>query len=227
MSDNRPFPPFRVSRQTGETRLTLGVKPGWTGPALLAIPNRILSHFLDHWCKGAGISFSLEDNDWSGSWQFDHVWCEDLGQLVGRAAAAIHDHRQPIAGVTGRASRRSCMDDAESAVSVSFEGRGAVRWAVPAGADIDGWVDAWYEPGSSQASAAYGTNLRQFLDGFAFGGAATVSIEVIRAGNLHHLYETIFRNLGDCVGAALGTAELRPGQTSGLAAVPRYVVEGL
>jgi imidazoleglycerol phosphate dehydratase HisB len=119
------------------------------------------------------------------------------------------------------------MDDAESVVSVSFEGRGAVRWTVPRRVDIDGWVDAWYEPGSSQASAAYGTNLRQFIDGFAFGGAVTLSIEVVRAGNLHHLYETIFRNLGDCVGAALGTAEVRPGQTSGLAAVPRYVVEGL
>ena len=130
-------------------------------------------------------------------------------------------------GVSGRASRRSCMDDAESVVSVSFEGRGTAHWTVPPAVDIDGWVDAWYEPGSPAASAAYGTNLRQFLDGLAFGGAITLSIEVVRAGNLHHLYETIFRNLGDCVGAALDTARVAPGTTSGLAAIPRYSVEEL
>lgn len=227
MTQSTMFQPFRVSRLSGETRFAINVAPDWSGPAMLPIPNRMLSHLLDHLCKGAGISIEIAADDWSASWVFDHVGCEDLGQLVGRAAATIHERRQQATGVSGRASRRSCMDDAESVVSVSFEGRGAAHWTVPPAVDIDGWVDAWYEPGSLAASAAYGTNLRQFLDGLAFGGGITLSIEVVRAGNLHHLYETIFRNLGDCVGAALDTARVAPGTTSGLAAIPRYSVEEL
>ena len=227
MTENPMFESFRVTRTTGETMLAISVSPGWRGPSMITIPNRLLSHFLDHLCKGAGITIELASENWSGSWVFDHVWCEDLGQLVGRAAAVIHDRRREAGGVTGRAYRRSCMDDAESVVSVSFEGRGAVQWTVPPGVDINGWADAWCEPNSGVAYAAYGTNLRQFVDGFVFGGDVTVSVEVLRAGNLHHLYETVFRNLGDCIGQALGTAQVAAGQTSGLAAMPRYSVEAL
>jgi imidazoleglycerol phosphate dehydratase HisB len=225
MTTDPNFQPFRVVRTTAETRLAVAVRPGWSGPALLPIPNRLLSHLLDHLCKGVGITLELAEGDWSGSWPFDHVWCEDLGQLIGRAAAEIHGRRCQTQGVAGRASLRSCMDDVESVVSLSFEGRGSVSWSVPPAVDVDGWVDAWYEPGSSTASAAYGTNLRQFIDGFALGGGVTVSVDVVRAGNLHHLFETIFRNLGDAVGLALGTASVHPGQTSGLAATPQYTIE--
>ena len=45
-------------------------------------------------------------------------------------------------------------------------------------------------------------------------------------GNLHHLYETIFRGLGDAVAVAIGTAgSCLPGDTSGLAGRCDYTVE--
>ena len=69
--------------------------------------------------------------------------------------------------------------------------------------------------------------LRQFIDGFALGSGASVSIVVRRSGNLHHLYETLFRALGDAVGQALGTGSRRlSDDTSGLARRCVYTVSG-
>jgi imidazoleglycerol phosphate dehydratase HisB len=88
-------------------------------------------------------------------------------------------------------------------------------------------VDSWYGPDGGPAGVCHGTNLRQFLDGFAYGSGATIVIAVrgltgAEVVNLHHLYETIFRNLGDAVGAALGIANRAPGEGSGLAGTPQY-----
>ena len=107
---------------------------------------------------------------------------------------------------------------------MSFEQRPRADWANDTGTDLDGFVDAWYDEDGRQEGSAFGTNLRQFVDGLVLGSGASVSVRVRRAGNLHHLYETVFRALGDSVGAALGTTRRLPGDTSGLARACRYDV---
>ena len=220
------FDAIRVTRETAETELTVVLKPRTEPMTPLPIPNRLLSHFIDHLCQGSGVNVELVDSEWPGSWRFDHVLCEDLGQLVGRGIAAIHDQRARSDGITGRSNVVCCMDDAEVEVAVSFEGRPAAHWEIPARIDIDGFVDAWYDEGSRIEGWATGTNLRQFLDGFSYGSGAAISVTARRTGNLHHFYETVFRALGDAVGRALGTANERlPGDTSGLARRCEYRVQ--
>jgi imidazoleglycerol-phosphate dehydratase len=221
------FDPIRVTRATAETRFEIILEPRRKPMESLPISNRLLSHFLDHFARASGINVRLCDTDWPGSWRFDHVLCEDLGQLLGRGVAAIHDRRAREAGVAGRARGLCCMDDAEAEVVLSLEQRPRAEWTVPHGADIDGFVDAWYDDSGRMLGQATGTNLRQFVDGFALGSGATVSITVRRNGNLHHLYETVFRGLGDAVGEALDIAGRRlPGDTSGLAGACEYTVRG-
>jgi imidazoleglycerol phosphate dehydratase HisB len=225
--ETTPFKPFRVTRTTGETEFAIDVAPYRTGAALLELPNRMLAHLLDHFVRGAGMGIAVERTEWPRSWEFDHVLCEDLGQLVGRAVAAIAEERTASAGILGRATAESAMDDAASRVSLTLEARPRCHWDIPRRVRLDGYVDSWYGPDGGPAGVCHGTNLRQFLDGFAYGSGATIVIAVrgltgAEVVNLHHLYETIFRNLGDAVGAALGIANRAPGEGSGLAGTPQY-----
>jgi imidazoleglycerol-phosphate dehydratase len=216
------FTPVEVSRRTAETEFSLTLSPRTGDVDSLNISNRLLSHFLDHFSRGSGIVAAMAETDWPGSWQFDHVLCEDLGQLFGAGVAAIARERTASVGMAGRASASGVMDDASTSVQMSLESRPRCTWNVEPGIDIDGFVDSWYNPDGVQAGQCFGTNLRQFLDGFVLGSGATVAIAVQAGTNLHHVYEVIFRALGDAVGAALGTAVRLPGDGSGLAGAPRY-----
>lgn len=217
------FTALRVGRRTAETDFAIRVAPRTAAGGLVDLPNRLLGHFVDHFARGAGLAIAVERTGWPSSWEFDHVLCEDLGQLIGRAVAAVAEERTARCGIPGRGSAASAMDDAASAVRLGLESRPRCTWSVPRRAEIDGYVDGWYTSGGG-AGVCYGTNLRQFLDGFAYGSGATLAIEVTAAGNLHHLYETIFRNLGDAIGTALGTAGRLPGEGGGLAGPPEYTV---
>ena len=81
--------------------------------------------------------------------------------------------------------------------------------------------------GVAGSRPAYGTNLRQFVDGFAYGSGCTLAITVLRCGNLHHLYEVLFRALGEVVRQAMGipTSECLPGDSSGIAGAVEYTLE--
>jgi imidazoleglycerol phosphate dehydratase HisB len=122
------------------------------------------------------------------------------------------------------------MDDACAEVVLSFESRPRAQWEVSDRlcAGIDGFVDAWYDKEGSVEGWSMGTNLRQFVDGFALGSGATVLVTVQSAVNLHHLYEAVFRALGETVAAALGLSACvpcLPGDSSGLAGAPHYSIE--
>lgn len=220
----------RVLRETGETRFAVDIGPRVSRKPSLPLFNRLLSHFLDHFSKASRLSLELVNTQWPGSWLLDHVLCEDMGQLIGRGVAAIHDQVARQQGLIGRSHAKVCMDDAMAEVVISFEARPRAEWIVPPNSNIDGFVDAWYAEDGHLLGWSSGTNLRQFLDGFAIGAGCGLVITIEHAGNLHHLYECIFRALGDAVGSALGltmSVGALPGDTSGLAGMPAYSVERL
>ena len=218
------FKTVSVRRQSTETDFEVILSPRRAAGEPLDLPNRILSHFLDHFAKASGIAIEVRNTAWPRSWQFDHVLCEDMGQLIGRGVAAIAAEIVSSKGAAGRASATCNMDDAVSAVSITFESRPRCDWRVPRRVDIDGYVDSWYGESGAVAGTCFGTNLRQFVDGFAYGSGASIGIEVTTAGNLHHLYETVFRALGDAMGDSLGTRCTLAGESSGLAGAPQYEV---
>ncbi len=220
------IPRLCVRRTTAETSFEIRIGPRDRRTPALSLPNRMLSHLLDHFAKASGLAIELGETEWPGSWPFDHVLCEDMGQLIGRGVGAVRDALAAETGVPGRAEATVCMDEAEVRVVLSFESRPRVDWRVPIECRIDGFVDAWYGPDGSQAGWCAGTNLRQFIDGFAYGSGATITVSVARGDNLHHLYECLFRACGDAVRDALGwtSCDRLPGDTSGLAGPPEYTV---
>lgn len=219
------FRAIRVRRRTAETDFEVQLAPRAGATPSLPIPNRLLSHFVDHFAKASGIALELREARWPRSWEFDHVLCEDMGQLIGHGVAAIAAERVAAAGIPGRATAAATMDGSMSQLTLSLESRPRCHWSVVSGVDIDGFVDSWYGQDGSVTGSAYGTNLRQFFDGFAYGSGASLRIEVVTGGNLHHVYETVFRALGDATAAALGLGGRVAGESSGLAGPPRYEVE--
>lgn len=230
MNSTDKFKPIRIERRTRETVFAISMGPRVDAGNLVSLPNPLLGHFLDHFLKASGLSLEIADMSWPGSWKFDHVLCEDIGQLIGCGVAEIHDQLSASQGVAGRADATVCMDESLVECAVSFEGRPLSNWIVPAGESIDGFIDSWYDEAGAMSGWASGTNLRQFFDGFAIGGRCTVSMEIRKAGNLHHVFEAAFRALGDSVGAALGigSADARTeGDTSGFAGKAEYTVNRL
>ncbi len=199
------------------------VKPATSLP----IANQVLSHFIDHFSRSAGISIGLVETNWPGSWSFDHVLCEDLGQLIGHGVKAIHDQLAVKYGATGRGQTTCCMDDALVEIVQSMENRPCVNWLLPKRVNIDDFVDSWFTGSAGTQGIAYGTNLRQFVDGFSYGSGASITATIRRAGNLHHLYETLFRALGDVTAQSLGITQTTrlPGESSGIAGEVKYNVE--
>lgn len=215
----------RVTRTTGETTFSVVVGPRTSAEPVAGLPNRLLGHLLDHFCKASGLSLETESLDWPGSWRFDHVLCEDLGQLVGRGVAQIAEQLIAQSGIPGRADCSAVMDESIASVTLSFESRPQVDWTIRRHTDIDGFVDSWYNESGDMSGWCTGTNLRQFVDGFVFGSKVTLNVTIDTASNLHHLYEAIFRALGDAIRRALGLADAfgrLPGESSGFAGTPTY-----
>ena len=102
MADS-PFTAVRVARRTVETDFAIRVAPRTVGAPQVELPNRILAHFLDHLSRGAGVQIAVERAAWPQSWEFDHVLCADMGQLIGPAFAAIAVERTAACGIAGRA----------------------------------------------------------------------------------------------------------------------------
>ena len=218
--------PVRIERQTRETVFSGVLGPRSESNTRVALPNQLLGHMIDHLLKACCFSLDIATVSWPGSWKFDHVLCEDMGQLVGHGVAAIHEALANSVGVPGRAGTTTVMDEALVECTISFEGRPRCDWIVSDDSKIDGFVDAWYDDGGRLGGWASGTNLQQFFEGFAIGASATVSIVVRKGGNLHHVYEAAFRALGDAIGMSLKIDVQRlPADTSGLAGSANYVVE--
>lgn len=216
----------RIERQTRETVFSGELGPRSESGTRIELPNQLLGHMIDHLLKACCLSLDITNVAWPGSWRFDHVLCEDMGQFIGRGVTAIHDALAQSVGVPGRAATTAVMDDALVECVISFEGRSRCDWSVSDGGEVDGFVDSWYDDRGGMVGWASGTNLQQFFEGFAIGAGATVSIVVRKSGNPHHVYESAFRALGDAIGTSLNIAGSRiSGDTSGLAGPAKYVVK--
>ena len=130
MTDNPKINRVRVTRKTSETEFSIVLGPRTSAEPVAALPNRLLSHFLDHFCKASGLNLEMESLDWPGSWRFDHVLCEDLGQLVGCGVARIAEQLIAQTGIPGRADCRTVMDESVAAVALSLESRPRVDWVI-------------------------------------------------------------------------------------------------
>ena len=199
--------PDRVKavRRTLETVVEAEVNLLPRDPALkegIRTPHNFLNHMLETlaWRACMNIAVSFEDVP---GYRSGHVVCEDIGMTLGEILKCLWEANQDR-GINGAGYGVMGIDEALARCVVSFENRAKLFFTPPPGAVMERVADM------------LATDLAQFLDGLAQGGRLTLHADVLKGGDPHHMWESVFRALGEAVRCAFAANQWRGGATPGL-----------
>ena len=163
-----------------------------------------LNHMLEQIAWRSGCNLEADFREIQSS--LSHLVCEDVGMVMGRAFLRLVEILSESSGVQGYGEAHGAIDEALAFSMVSFEGRSSA------------FLDLSGAPGADrdEAEDVHSWSLRQFFDGFAQGGRATVHIRALSGLDPHHTWEAIFRAFGEALGKALTINPRRKGSSAGL-----------
>ncbi len=161
-----------------------------------------LNHMLEHII--ARGQFNMEVSVQLSDFYLYHVVCEDIGMTLGQAVREYVQARLDD-GLKGYGYSLATIDEALARVVISFEERALLDFTSP-GLSIP-----------PQTENTNSEDLQTFLEGFVQGGRCTLHVDLLKGENGHHIWEAIFRALGEALFQALELQEWRRGITSGVA----------
>jgi len=166
-----------VTRNTSETKITLGLNLDGSGRAELESGVPFLDHMLDQIARHGMVDLKVKA---VGDTHIDdHHTVEDIGITLGQAVAkAIGDK----AGITRYGYSYVPLDETLSRVVIDFSGRPGLEFHVP-------FTRA--RVGSFDVDLAI-----EFFRGFVNHAGVTLHIDNIRGVNAHHQIETVFKAFG-------------------------------
>jgi len=166
-----------VTRDTLETRISVGVNLDGNGTAQLDTGVPFLDHMLDQIARHGMIDLTIKaegDNHID-----DHHTVEDVGITLGQAfAKAVGDKK----GTRRYGHAYVPLDEALSRVVVDFSGRPGLHYFVE-------YTRA--RIGNFDVDLA-----REFFQGFVNHAGVSLHIDNLRGDNAHHQCETIFKAFG-------------------------------
>jgi imidazoleglycerol-phosphate dehydratase len=167
----------QVTRNTLETRITVGLNLDGTGVSKLATGVPFLDHMLDQIARHGLIDLDIQA---SGDLHIDaHHTVEDTGITLGQAfAQALGDKK----GIRRYGSAYVPLDEALSRVVIDLSGRPGLEYHVDYTRARIGEFDV--------------DLFLEFFRGFVNHAAATLHIDNLRGINAHHQAETIFKAFG-------------------------------
>jgi len=173
-----------VTRNTAETRISVGINLDGTGKASLATGIGFFDHMLDQIARHGLIDLDIRCE---GDLHIDgHHTVEDVGITLGQAfAVAVGDKR----GIRRYGHAYVPLDEALSRVVVDFSGRPGLHMDVPFTSGMVG---------------AFDTQLTfEFFQGFVNHAGVTLHIDNLKGVNAHHQAETVFKAFARALRAAL------------------------
>jgi imidazoleglycerol-phosphate dehydratase len=173
-----------VSRNTAETKITVGVNLDGSGVARLHTGIGFFDHMLDQIARHGLIDLDVQAH---GDLHIDgHHTVEDVGITLGQAVhQAVGDKR----GIRRYGHAYVPLDEALSRVVVDFSGRPGLVMNVPFKSSMIGTFD-------SQLA-------HEFFQGFANHAFVTLHIDNLRGENAHHQAETVFKAFARALRVAL------------------------
>ncbi len=174
----------QVSRDTLETRVSVGLELDGSGKAELDTGVPFFEHMLDQVARHGLIDLEVRAE---GDLHIDaHHTVEDVGITLGQAfARALGDKK----GIRRYGHAYVPLDEALSRVVVDFSGRPGLEYDVSFArariGDFD--VDLFHE----------------FFQGFVNHAQVTLHIDCLRGVNAHHIAETVFKAFGRAVRMAV------------------------
>ena len=208
----------RAVRQTLESKAWAVVSCGPPDPAAVAVtPLKFLNHMVDHIAyRGlVRIAAGIEEigpaavPEPGPSRLLAHVICEDLGATLGGAFGCLFVEQSEASGANGCGVGIATIDEALARVVVSVEGRPACHFANATGAMPERVEDMLC------------CDLLNFLDGFARGMECTLHVDVLKGRDPHHIWESVFRALGEALRQVFGPCDGRKGLVPGLKGTKR------
>jgi len=167
----------KVTRDTLETRISVGVDLDGVGGAKLSTGIAFLDHMLDQVARHGLLDLDVKAD---GDLHIDaHHTVEDIGITLGQAVrAALGDKR----GVVRYGHAYVPLDEALSRVVLDLSGRPGLEYRVEFARPRVGEFDV--------------DLIHEFFQGFANHVQATLHIDNLRGTNAHHQAETIFKAFG-------------------------------
>jgi imidazoleglycerol-phosphate dehydratase len=193
-----------IKRKTAESNITFRLDNGPRKKDYkkdIRTPLQFFNHMLEtiSWraCLNLAVDVKLDD------FKLTHVICEDVGLCAGEAFGELFG-RETAAGVNGQGAALSCIDEAVARALVSFEGRSLYV------------IDEKLLNARELVEDMQSADLVAFLEGFTQGGRATLHIDLLRGSNPHHVWEAVFRALGEALRIAFAPCPWRKGTTPGV-----------
>ncbi len=200
-----------VERTTSESAIAVTIEGAWGEEAILPRPCawntgiRFLNHMIQLICRRASLNIDVQFKCVLDATYAEHVVWEDVGLVIGASIAELLENRRAD-GVEGAGCGNACIDEAIAQAYVSFEGRAGCFINI---ADSPAARRELVEDAKTQ-------DARQFFDGFSQGARATVHLEMGRAEDSHHLWESAFRAFGEALRATLAPNDWRKGVIVGV-----------
>ena len=167
-------------------------------------PINFFSHMIEQWAWRSCLNYGL-DVELTG-YRLDHVIAEDSGIAFGQALSpALLQLVDTANGANGSGTAFGMIDEAAARVGISFEFRAGF----------------YFDPGdvrvADRVEDMSSADLLAFLGGLSQGGPMTIQINLLSGEDPHHIWEAVFRGLGEATRAALSPCPWRTGTTPGVA----------
>ena len=181
-------------RNTLETKITLTLNLDGTGKTHFVTGVPFLDHMLDQIARHGMIDIDVLAK---GDLDIDaHHTVEDSGITLGLAfAKALGDKK----GISRYGHAYVPLDESLSRVVIDFSGRPSLYYNVTFNRAFIGNFDV--------------DLLREFFQGFVNHAGVTLHIDNLKAGNAHHIAETVFKAFGRAVRNAIAFDERMMGIT--------------
>jgi imidazoleglycerol-phosphate dehydratase len=174
----------QVERNTLETRIKIEINLDGNGSASFTTGLPFLDHMLDQVARHGLIDIDLVS---VGDLHIDaHHSVEDIGITLGQAFSQALGNKK---GIYRYGHAYVPLDESLSRVVVDFSGRPSLFYQVEYPRALIGNFDV--------------DLLREFFQGFVNHAGVTLHIDNLKAGNAHHIAETVFKAFGRALRMAI------------------------
>jgi imidazoleglycerol-phosphate dehydratase len=174
----------QVERNTLETQVKVAINLDGQGTASFTTGLPFLDHMLDQVARHGMIDMEIVSH---GDLHIDaHHSVEDIGITLGQAfAKALADKK----GIYRYGHAYVPLDESLSRVTIDFSGRPGLFYDVTFNRGMIGGFDV--------------DLFREFFQGFVNHAGVTLHIDNLKAGNAHHIAETVFKAFGRALRMAI------------------------
>jgi len=176
-----------VERTTKESKITVQILERNNSKPMLKVNTGInfLNHMLETLAFRSEFNINVEVKQEINFLR--HVVAEDTGIVAGTAFFKIFEEKMKE-GIRGNGFFSAVIDEAQTFVSISVEGRPNLYFdKISNGLKMN------------EVEDMHSADLKNFLSGFALGMKATIHINSEFGEDPHHAWESVFRALGEAI----------------------------